>query len=106
MPKFKTSFTCDVCGQKITYPNFRIEWGHTKKHSFENSSKFDFIQVCHEDCSYGIRTISSYPRTYGDIIYDQLPYSAELTNTRLNELSQTNPILSEQIQSIKNNIFE
>ena len=106
MPEFKTSFICDVCGQKITYPKFRIEWGHTSQPTLENSSKFDFIQVCHEDCSYGIKPKSSYPATYGDIIYAQFPYSAELTNKRLDEMTQQNQNHSEIIKSIKNNIFE
>lgn len=106
MSKFKTSFTCDVCGEKITYPNFRIEWGHNFRHELKDSSKFDFIQVCHEDCSYGIKTQPTYPCTFGDIIYDQMPYTPDLTEERLNELSQSNPNLSTKIADIKNNIFE
>ena len=106
MPKFKKAFICDVCNQEITYPNFRIEWGHTKQPTLKNSSKFDFIQVCHEDCSYGIRTIPSYPCTFGDIIFNQFPYTPELTLKRLNELSKNNPNLSSKIEDIKNNILE
>lgn len=106
MYKFKKSFTCDVCGKTIEYPHFRIEWGHSTQHAIEDSSKFDFIQVCHEKCSYGIRTNPPYPCTFGDIIFDQLPYSEELTNKRLDELAERNPNLSLNIRNIKNNIFE
>lgn len=106
MPNFKNTFTCDVCGKKITYPKFRIEWGHNNKPTLENSSKYDFIQVCHEDCSYGINPELSYPCTFGDIIFDQSPYTPEDTYNRLNELSQSNPILFDKIAAIKKNIFE
>lgn len=51
MPKFKTSFTCDVCGKKITFPNFRIEWGYNKLPESHKAELFEFLQVCHEDCS-------------------------------------------------------
>lgn len=106
MPKFKKSFICDVCGKEIAYPNFRIEWGHNSQHSIEKANKFDFIQVCHEACSYGIKTNPPYPCTFGDIIFDQLPYSPEDTMNRLDELSQQNPNLSTKINQIKDNIFE
>lgn len=106
MSDFKKTFICDVCGQKITYPNFRIEWGHNFQHEPKDSNKFDFVQVCHDDCSYGIKRIMSYPCTLGDIIFNQISYSPEATERRLNELSQSNPNLSSKITSIKNNIFE
>lgn len=106
MTKLKKSFICDVCGKKITYPNFRIEWGYNSQPSIKNARKFDFIQVCHESCSYGIRTNPHYPCTFGDIIFDQLPYSPEDTMNRLDELLQQNPNLSIKINQIKDNIFE
>lgn len=106
MLKFKSQFICDVCGRTITDSHFRIEWGHNSKPTSKNASKFDFVQVCHNDCSYGYKTNSSYPCTFGDIIYDQLPRTANDTNERLEELAQQNPNLSKQIQHIKSNIFE
>lgn len=106
MPKLKTSFTCEVCGQPITCPHFRIEWGHTSQPAPCDCSKFDFIQVCHHDCSYGIRTIPAYPATFGDIIFDQPSPSLEDVCNKLDELAQRNPILSEKIETIKNTIFE
>ena len=106
MSEFKKTFICDVCGQKITYPNFRIEWGHNFQHELKDSSKYDFIQVCHEDCSYGIRTQPKYPCTFGDIIFNQMPYTPEVTENCLNNLSLSNPNLSSKIANIKNNIFE
>lgn len=106
MSDFKKTFTCDVCGQKITYPNFRIEWGHNYPHESKDSNKYDFIQVCHNECSHGISRIQKYPCTFGDIIFDQNPYSPEATERCLNQLSLSNPNLLSKIANIWNNIFE
>lgn len=105
MKNFKKSFTCDVCGKTITYPNFRIEWGYTKKPHTKNAA-YDFIQVCHEDCCYVINDPSKYPCTIGDIIFDQCGYTAECTYERLDELAEENPALSLDIQNIKDEIFK
>ena len=83
-----------------------LNGGYNSQPSIKNASKFDFIQVCHESCSYGIRTNPHYPCTFGDIIFDQLPYSPEDTMNRLDELLQQNPNLSIKINQIKDNIFE
>ena len=44
--------------------------------------------------------------TSGDIIFDQLPYTADATYNRLNELKEENPNLAGKIEDIKDNIFE
>ena len=106
MHKFKKSFICDACGGIINDSHFRIEWGHSSQPAPKDSSKFDFIQVCHNQCSYGIRTDPPYPCTFGDIIFDQLPPSADQTNQRLDDLAKSNQNLSSDIKRIKNNIFE
>lgn len=106
MAKFKTTFTCDVCGKEITYPKFRIEWGYNKLPESHKAEPFEFIQVCHEDCSYGIKNGKNHPITIGDIIFDQLPYSAEDTKQRLKDLKKDNPLLKDKIKSIKNKLFE
>lgn len=106
MVKFKKKFSCDVCGENILYPNFRIEWGHTQVASSSYQQPFDFVQVCHENCSYGILNGNSHPVTFGDIIFDQLPYSPQKTEECLDDLAQNNLQLSETIQSIKAKIFE
>ena len=40
------------------------------------------------------------------IIFDQLPYTADATYNRLNELKEENPNLAGKIEDIKDNIFE
>lgn len=105
--KFKMSFACDVCGREITPNNFRIEWGTTSSPSRREKKPFDFIQVCHDDCSYGIHnTTDKESFILGDIIFSQFPYDPELTFDRLNELSQDNPEIKEKIEKIKNKIFD
>ncbi len=105
--KFKTSFTCNVCGKEIASNNFRIEWGFLSRSSVLAKNSFNFIQVCHDDCSYGIHgTIDGNPIVFGDIIFSQLPFSPELTLDKLNELSQDNPVIKDKIKQIKNNIFD
>lgn len=99
--KIKETFVCDVCDEPIQYPHFRVEWGRTTPPSSSQKISYDFIQVCHEDCSYGIQTGNNYPVTYGDIIFDQLPYDANLLDQRLNELSLDNPQLRSSIDQIK-----
>ena len=106
MIKFKKTFTCDVCGEEITYPNFRIEWGYTQLPVPPKHEPYDFIHVCHEDCSYGILNGHDHPITFGDIIFDQLSYTPQMTNERLDKLSEECPLLAQTIQDIKANIFE
>lgn len=86
-------------------PHFRIEWGCTVVPSSAKQISFDFIQVCHEDCSYGIRSGSNHPVTFGDIIFDQLPYDADLLNQRLSELSSQHPLLHDSIEGIRNKLL-
>lgn len=106
MLEFKKTFICDVCGKEITYPDFRIEWGHTTLPSPLKHEPYDFIQVCHDDCSYGILDGYNHPITSGDIIFSQLPYDSQLTNECLNDLSKQNPLLTSKIEDIKKNIFK
>ena len=40
------------------------------------------------------------------IQFDQLPYTADATYNRLNELKEENPNLAGKIEDIKDNIFE
>ena len=89
MKNFKKSFICDVCGKKLSSPHFRIEWGNGNTRSRSSKYKYDFIQVCHNECSYGDNPNSTC--TSGDIIFDQLPYTADATYNRLNELKEENP---------------
>jgi hypothetical protein len=93
-------------GEEITYPDFRIEWGHKHLPSPLKHEPYDFIQVCHEDCSYGILNGKNHTITFGDIIFNQLPYSPQLTNKRLDDLSKQNPLLASKIEEIKRNIFK
>ena len=104
MKNFKKSFICDVCGKKLSSPHFRIERGNGNTRSRSSKYKYDFIQVCHNECSYGDNPNSTC--TSGDIIFDQLPYTADATYNRLNELKEENPNLAGKIEDIKDNIFE
>ena len=104
MKNFKKSFICDVCGKKLSSPHFRIAWGNGNTRSRSSKYKYDFIQVCHNECSYGDNPNSTC--TSGDIIFDQLPYTADATYNRLNELKEENPNLAGKIEDIKDNIFE
>lgn len=107
MCEFKTTFTCDVCGEKIEYPHFRIEWGYNEPRKPKEKKPYEFIQVCHEDCSYGIKNDKGCPSTVGDIIFDQaLQYDAKYIRDRLKELSKDNPLLKDQIKKIKKKIFK
>lgn len=106
MKEINQSFTCDVCGGKITSPHFRIEWGYNGLSQNQRPRSFDFIHVCHHNCSFGIQNDKNSPITFGDIIFDQNLYSDEDLYNRLDELSQSNPSLSEEIVRIKNKIFE
>ena len=60
--------------------------------------------MCHNECSYGYNPDSTC--TSGDIIFDQLPYTADATYNRLNELKEENPNLAGKIEDIKDIIFE
>lgn len=104
--KFKKTFTCDVCRREITYPDFRIEWGYNTLPSPGNQKTYEFIQVCHDSCSYGVINGNNHPITMGDIIFSQFPYTPESTDDRLDDLSLRNPSLKSKITQIKNNIFE
>lgn len=105
MCSFNTNnLICQVCRKPITYPKFRIEWGYMSLTS-PRPQHFDFIQMCHEDCSWGIQSSGNHPTTFGDMIFDQIPYSASVCRDRLDELSENNPPLQSSISEIKKVLF-
>ncbi|NNJ32667.1 hypothetical protein [Lacrimispora defluvii] len=106
MCSFNTNnLICQVCGKPITYPKFRIEWGY-KKLTSPKPQPFDFIQMCHEDCSWGIQSSSNNPTTFGDMIFDQVSYDASTCRERLDQLLKDNPPLQDSILAIKENLFK
>lgn len=80
--------------------------GYTQLPEPEQNKSYDFIHVCHDECSYGILGGLNHPITIGDIIFNQLLYTPQLTDEQLTELSKQYPSLTVKIEDIKNNIFE
>ena len=104
--RFKHTFTCDVCGEEITYPNFMIECGFNNIPFPKNRTSFEFIHVCHNRCSYGLFCGIDRPCAAIQQIFSQSHYTPDYINGYLNNMAYTNPSLASKIAQIKNKIFE
>lgn len=96
--KYNSKMICNICGKEIVINDARIEW---LKDEHDNFNPED-LYLCHKGCSVGYNSAKAM---VGDFDLNSSIYNEELVFSKLNEMKEQYPYLSNDINKIISKLF-
>lgn len=96
--KYNNKMICKICGKEIAINDARVEWLKDIHNKFNPKD----IYLCHKECSAGY---NSGKAMVGDFDLNSPIYNEELVFSRLNEMKEQYPYLSNEINEIISKLF-